>query len=1775
MTNSMKLFVNTIVNYIKNDVAKDANQEGIWRYILPGYPPEVLLEIGEQVSEFLLLKYGSAARLEYGIAYGLGLKWNSDARIMAVFNDIKARGWYNQDNNLTELRNKPKPEGVSKMVVILAGYEEIEDRDSLKDFVHLENENIWKLAMKKSFQSWLKSKIMPEDCIDKLDAVFSWIYENYHSDLYDISCFMEECDFDNCLNADAVYERVVENLSDKWRMPRLLGALKRVNSPKKTFGYYASEGIKFFRYETYKKASERKKLLDKIEKIQNEVRGNIEEPEEWERGCYDDINSLLEDLKKYIEENNQYAANKLLTVDFPYLHDKILQKRIKSDPKPKNTEKRLRGLPPEVFWRALLITISEFMNRYYPKAEAIPDGLKITIVSKTFNYNSYEGIDNDDTDETSAQQFLTRVLGGIDGYIKGQLDDITHNDFTEVKLEYNDENKFVIDGKKRNKIPYLGFVVRVELGNKYIEQKYGWEIPENHPSVLLHELKEILLREYSKKNELMLPLVGVPYIKEIFRAKGEESVIRILRQGLHKSVIFKDLKLDSRISSLVDGLMRQYYSFWDKVDNEGIFAALKTEFDGLRKEYEDAARRCLEKVRDGNQAFQVLIKAFLITDIDAVKESDMEWKRNLEASVVTPLHPSLLELLHNQYTYFARAFSYIFRHKKDPKTWQREWARIVDLAGLRRPLFAMIGEGNNLKTNIESFEYVHLLGTVKGQSDFIDAKLLLEYDTDEDDEIAEAEIFEQSQTSLLLKDLLKRYLDHYPYARDGMTITVYCGSRIQSIIAGLDEFLKEILNEGPDVKPFALQLTLLSDAESDNEIMSWVNAWKDIWYQNEAGGSRSYYSNCDITVKFRVVSRDNTAEELKDLLKNNPSDIVILCDVVDDEDSEIQLTELADFDDYIRFPILEKVICSREHYPRSKRQRIVSNQRFSLPLRHAEMLWVSFTGQDNFPPNKTSMVLASSNIQRLSKVIAAAHNSGNWVICLDESIDKNLLLDIDTENQDEAATGKKIEIVGFGTGVGSHGELNYTVSTTRYRMNTISEKLVTEIEKILGHLGISEEEKRKMADVLIRAADEITGMSLVRITGVERFVREFIGSAMVRSMLTKDDRAFCDEVVCLDDFPHWFNFDTNDNRRPDLLRLRVNLEGGYLNIDAQLIECKVGQEDEGHIEKARKQINNGLQHLMSLFVPRANEETAGINLNVPPDRRYWWMQLHRVIASKSHVGIGQNPDQVIRALERLSEGYFNIRWQAAAFLYLTNTNGTNPVVDENKEDWKFRFNIPELGECQLQTLLVKIPRDFIAAHCLGAENTGFSDPFQGADSIEIRCAKDKGSAPEKRPSNGADEKSEADDLSQELGNEQADFGGSTYVREHHYEGEPSDEDEEKELTTSDTAKVTVVSNYPERVFLGIQPNTGKKIYWEYGHKELSNRHLLVFGASGQGKTYAIQAILWELAKGGQNSVIIDYTDGFTNKQLDPVTKESLKPKQLYVKKQPLPVNIFRSQTYFIDDVEFTDKPFEVAQRVSGVFSAVYNLGEQQKGVLYDAIKQGVETKGLTFTLNDLVEILEDIRDKGGPRSNPAVTIVNKIKPFVDTQPFGPEDPESWEKIYSDTDNRCHIIQLTGYNSKEITRLITEFALLDFYRYYRLYGNVSNPRVIVLDEAQNLDHSLESPIGQMLTEGRKFGISLILATQTLSNLSKDEKDRLFQAKHKLFFRPADTELGTFAKIIADSLNQETDKWVHQLAALKKGECYSLGPALDEATGNLVENACIKIKITSLEDRKAGI
>ncbi|HMN13424.1 MAG TPA: hypothetical protein PKD55_13970 [Bellilinea sp.] len=240
------------------------------------------------------------------------------------------------------------------------------------------------------------------------------------------------------------------------------------------------------------------------------------------------------------------------------------------------------------------------------------------------------------------------------------------------------------------------------------------------------------------------------------------------------------------------------------------------------------------------------------------------------------------------------------------------------------------------------------------------------------------------------------------------------------------------------------------------------------------------------------------------------------------------------------------------------------------------------------------------------------------------------------------------------------------------------------------------------------------------------------------------------------------------------------------------------------------------------------------------------------------------------------------------------------------------------------------------------------------------------------------------------------------------------------------------------------------------------------------------------------------------------------------------------------------------------------IGDQQNAELTNTIEEGPEAD----ENYDLQALLRDLSD----RSDAARMLANKITPFVKTQPFTRGDSDSWKAIFHRHEGKVHILQLATV-ARDIQQLITEFTLWDLYDFASSKGNKNQPLPIVLDEVQNLDHRKDSPLEKFLREGRKFGISLILATQTLSNFESQERDRLFQAAHKLFFAPADTEIKRFADILRDNFpTASKDEWIQRLSRLQKGECLSIGPMMNQE-GKLV-NRVLQLKITSMSERFHG-
>lgn len=341
-----------------------------------------------------------------------------------------------------------------------------------------------------------------------------------------------------------------------------------------------------------------------------------------------------------------------------------------------------------------------------------------------------------------------------------------------------------------------------------------------------------------------------------------------------------------------------------------------------------------------------------------------------------------------------------------------------------------------------------------------------------------------------------------------------------------------------------------------------------------------------------------------------------------------------------------------------------------------------------------------------------------------------------------------------------------------------------------------------------------------------------------------------------------------------------------------------------------------------------------------------------------------------------------------------------------------------------------------------------------------------------------------------------------------------------------------------RVLIGTD-QYNHQVYWEFGNKALANRHLLITGTSGQGKTYSIQTMLFELAKHNVSAVIFDYTEGFMLQQLEQPFKDSLGDKinQHIVYSTGVPINPFQRQQVELAGQMILEKESDVAARLADIFAHVYDFGDQQYSAIFDAVFNGLHKYGENMNMRYFKDELEALVEQ----NRTAKSVLSKMSPFFHTVEFSSDLNFNWGDILYADDAKVNIIQLTMF-TQEMKVIITEMMLWDAWYYTKKFGTKDKPFVVVLDEAQNLSHAMKSPSAAILTEGRKFGWSAWFATQSLAVLKSDEIVRLLQASFKLYFKPTDNEVVKTAKQL--DFTGEVD-WLPEIQKLKKGQCIAVG------------------------------
>ena len=363
-----------------------------------------------------------------------------------------------------------------------------------------------------------------------------------------------------------------------------------------------------------------------------------------------------------------------------------------------------------------------------------------------------------------------------------------------------------------------------------------------------------------------------------------------------------------------------------------------------------------------------------------------------------------------------------------------------------------------------------------------------------------------------------------------------------------------------------------------------------------------------------------------------------------------------------------------------------------------------------------------------------------------------------------------------------------------------------------------------------------------------------------------------------------------------------------------------------------------------------------------------------------------------------------------------------------------------------------------------------------------------------------------------------------------------------------------------RVLIG-KDRLDADVYWEFGNKGLSNRHLLITGTSGQGKTYGIQTMLYEISKTHISTVVFDYTEGFREDQLEKKFLDKMQGRidNRVVYFVGVPINPFKRHEIEVAGMRAPEKISDVAQRIASTLSHVYDFGDQQFAAIYEACSTGLEKYGDLMSMKRLEEELNASENKS------AKSVVSKMKPFVNSVDFSSTECD-WNDILYNEEGRLTIFQLTNF-VRDIQVIITEFMLWDMWHYTKKNGNKDKPFIVVLDEAQNLSHAANSPSGLILTEGRKFGWSAWYATQSLKVLNDDEITRLMQAAFKLNFKPTAAEVTSMAKQLNPT---DANEWKNPLINLKKGECIVVGDRI-QRDGKFKAGKPTVTRVTPFEKR----
>ena len=302
----------------------------------------------------------------------------------------------------------------------------------------------------------------------------------------------------------------------------------------------------------------------------------------------------------------------------------------------------------------------------------------------------------------------------------------------------------------------------------------------------------------------------------------------------------------------------------------------------------------------------------------------------------------------------------------------------------------------------------------------------------------------------------------------------------------------------------------------------------------------------------------------------------------------------------------------------------------------------------------------------------------------------------------------------------------------------------------------------------------------------------------------------------------------------------------------------------------------------------------------------------------------------------------------------------------------------------------------------------------------------------------------------------------------------------------------------------------------------ANQSILITGVSGSGKTCRMQQMELEAVCNGQTIIVMDTNHNHDPEQIyTPIRSEyEAFANRISALRDGIDIHLFSSN-------EQTCTPdFMKINSITQMISRSANLGVNQTKLLRNAVSNAFHN--YTSGTNELQSIGSKLKSLSTSGEN----LYERLWMLFECNVIR----TSQCKIQS---QRINILDFSDLD-ENTQKIVLEIVLSCLWKKQIENGlPICN---VVLDEFQRLYLGSSSLVRQLLREGRKFGINLILATQSLSIFPRETVSMLDQAGTKLFFQPAQTDLHRISKSLAQIYG---GNWEQPLAQLCRGESIADG------------------------------